>query len=372
MAQKSASLHSIDLEKDASRHPIDFIEGQRTIELCGLKVGNTYEFIVTIPKEYDCVPSFSATEAFERHHRLPMITITADDPCFTFEVSAPCRKLPPNAILSVQCISCREDLENRSFAPIQVSSSSDANYLIQDIFIGGGCFDVAGVTRRGDTDQSGTFSSGASSIGIEEGVILSSGSVFNAQGPNNSPSTSTGYGSIFNDPDLVAISNGSTIYDVASIEFFFTPTIAQISFQYAFASEEYCEYANSTFNDVFGFFISGPGINGPYTNNAENIAQLPGGTGPVSISNVNHEDNPQYYIDNVPLGISPGCNSAPGAAEADIEYDGFTSVLTAVANVIPCQTYRIKLIVADVTDGIYDSAVFLQANSFNAGCYCNC
>lgn len=367
IAQSNKKTQNIFLEKDASRHPIQ-IEGERQrIEVCNLKMDKSYQIIVTIPNSFECTLDFTGNLPFDRDKRLPMITISPKDACYSFELITDCQSLPSDAVLSVVCTDCSKKETPKSLAPIQVSSNSNPFYLIQDVFIGGGCFDVTGATRRGDQDQTGTFTSGTTSIGIEDGIILSSGSVFNASGPNNLPSTSTGYGNVLNDPDLVAISNGNTIYDVASIEFTFTPTIPTISFQYAFASEEYCEYANSSFNDVFGFFISGPGINGPYSNNAENIAQLPGGAGPVSISNVNHEDNALFYIDNVPLGVSTVCNSDPGAAENDIEYDGFTSVLTAVANVIPCQTYRIKLIVADVSDPIYDSAVFLKANSFNAG-----
>ena len=52
---------------------------------------------------------------------------------------------------------------------------------------------------------------------------------------------------------------------------------------------------------------------------------------------------------------------------AEIEYDGYTTVLTATANVAPCQTYHIRMVVADIGDGILDSGVFLKANSFGAG-----
>ena len=108
--------------------------------------------------------------------------------------------------------------------------------------------------------------------------------------------------------------------------------------------------------------------------NAENIALVPGTNLDVSINNVNIQTNSAYYVDNVPIGQPQQgpfpCTqdlSQPGAAEADCEYDGWTTVLTAEANVQICETYHIRLVVGDVGDGIFDSAVFLEANSFSAG-----
>jgi gliding motility-associated-like protein len=48
-------------------------------------------------------------------------------------------------------------------------------------------------------------------------------------------------------------------------------------------------------------------------------------------------------------------------------FDGYTVVLTAIAPVIPCSTYTIKLAIADVGDTAFDSAVFLEENSFGTG-----
>ncbi len=266
----------------------------------------------------------------------------------------------------------RQDVPEAIAAPkllagISASANGDPQFLIQNVFIGGGCFDVSNTTSGGTSSQIGTFGNGASSINISNGVILSTGNVVNAAGPNNSPSMSSGFGNAGNDPDLAVLVDNGQLFDVAVIEFDFTPTVAQVSFEYAFASEEYCEFAGSTFNDVFGFFISGPGINGPFSNNADNIALIPGSGNPVAINSVNHFSNTAYYHDNNPPGQSPGCNTGEAAATGTIAYDGFTVVFTAIADVIPCQTYHIKLAIADRGDSAYDSAVFLKANSFNAG-----
>lgn len=266
----------------------------------------------------------------------------------------------------------REDIPEpvevpKLLAGISASANGDPQYLIQNVFIGGGCFDVSNTTSEGTSSQIGTFTNGASSINISNGVILSTGNVTNAAGPNLSPSMSSGFGNAGNDNDLADLVDNGSLFDVAVIEFDFTPTVPQVSFEYAFASEEYCEFAGSNFNDVFGFFISGPGINGPFSNNAINIALIPGTGNPVAINSVNHFSNTAYYHDNNPPGQSAGCNTGEAAAIGTIAYDGFTVVFTATADVIPCQTYHIKLAIADRGDSSYDSAVFLKANSFNAG-----
>jgi gliding motility-associated-like protein len=254
---------------------------------------------------------------------------------------------------------------------ITTSTGTPTSQLITNVLIGGDCFEVSGVTAAGTNNQRGTFANGSTSIGLSSGVILSTGNIATASGPNNSGNAGTNMNQNQGDPDLQQLSGSNVIRDVSKIEFNFTPTNDTVTFRYVFASEEYCEWVGSGFNDVFGFFISGPGISGPFSNNAQNIAVLPNGT-QVSINNVNHNTNSAFYDPNIPAPIpnDPDCNGHPVAgppSTLDCQYDGFTVVLTATAIVIPCSTYHIKLAVGDVGDYIYDSAVFLEANSFSAG-----
>ncbi len=258
----------------------------------------------------------------------------------------------------------------KSPASININQGLTAEELIKERFISGGCFDVTNITYTGNDKAIGEFSNGNSSIGIEDGIILSSGNITNAYGPNTSNARSTGHNDLCNDADLLILANGATnrIYDCAILEFDFTPTTDMVSFEYAFASEEYCEFAGDEYNDVFGFFISGPGINGPYVNNAINVATLPGTSSAVSINTVNHFLNEEFYVPNEREINAVSCfKPFEAVALDDIEYDGFTVVLTATAEVMPCQTYHIRLAIGDGEDAIYDSAVFLKANSFNAG-----
>ncbi|MCB0639467.1 MAG: choice-of-anchor L domain-containing protein, partial [Lewinella sp.] len=241
-------------------------------------------------------------------------------------------------------------------------------HLINEVFIANACFEVSNITISGMPGQIGSFSEGASSIGMANGIVMSTGDIASIPGPNTQPNTGTNMGNGEPDPDIVAISgNGLSVRDPVVIEFDFVPTVDSISFEYVLASEEYCEWSPSSWNDAFGFFLSGPGISGPYSNGSINIALLPDDITTVTINNVNPFVNSQYYVNNIPASQGMGCAPVPGLYTELIEFDGFTVPLTARAQVTPCETYHIKLVIADRSDAFYDSAVFLKAGSFTAG-----
>ena len=358
----------IDFQDDILRYPINLESALTTFEICGLEEGTSYRLILSDQSAEECFLHFQKGKG-DKIARPIQIEKQTSSTCLTIDVRTSCQSLIQNAYLSIHRMANaqKNKQDNNRMMGMAAVNNSNAFNLIQDVFIGGDCFDISAVTKKGNNGQLGTFSSGMSSIDIDEGVIISTGDVTNANGTNNSSSTSTGYNGNGNDADLTALGGGAQLFDVAGIEFDFTPTVPQISFEYVFASEEYCEFAGSQFNDVFGFFISGPGINGTFANNAENIAVIPGSGAYVGINTVNHTTNTAFYNNNNPPGQNDGCSPTPPVAPNDMEFDGFTEVFTAVANVIPCETYHIKLVIADRGDDIYDSAVFLKANSFSAG-----
>lgn len=207
----------------------------------------------------------------------------------------------------------------------------------------------------GAVNQYGTFSNGNSTnIGLNQGIILTSGSALNLPSANTMSPWSTAY---YNPGDPLLAFAGTT-YDACRFEFDVIAYDSSLSFNYVFASEEYNEYVGSpTINDAFGFFISGPGIVGQ-----QNIAVLPNGN-QVSIQNVNCGANPSYYICNDWWNpTSGGCTTQCPASQAatSIEYDGFTVMLTAQANVTPCDTYHLVLVIADVGDAAFDSGVLIS------------
>ncbi len=237
------------------------------------------------------------------------------------------------------------------YSQITTDTGLSINDLVTDTLING-CTSASDVSTN--DGAYGYFTNGDSDFPFESGIILASGDISNAIGPNTSGGNGSSLGS-GGDPDLQALLPSHTIYDATIVEFDFIPASDTIRFNYIFGSEEFPEYANSSFNDVFGFFLSGPGISGEYTNDAVNIAILPNGY-PVTIDNVHNYD---YYISS-PGGNASSYNNA-------VQYDGNTIVLTAEWIVTACQEYHIKLAVGDAGDSSLDSGVFIEAGSFISG-----
>ncbi len=223
------------------------------------------------------------------------------------------------------------------------------NQLVQNILLGNGVV-ASNITYTGAANAIGFFDGITNStiLGLDSGVIMCTGDIANAVGPNNIGSKSTD-NNLGGDVDLDALTVNTT-YDAAVLEFDFVPYSDTVKFRFIFASEEYPEFVNSGVNDGFGFFISGPGISGSYQNNAKNIALVPGTTTEITIDSLNANVHSAYYIDN--LGGS------------DIQYDAFTKAITAISAVQCGKTYHIKIVIADAGDGVWDSGVFLESGSF--------
>lgn len=191
----------------------------------------------------------------------------------------------------------------------------------------------------------GEFAYSGSLLGLDEGVLLTSGRITSAIGPNNVENKTFEQGTSGN--SILNVVTGRTTRDACRFEFDIIPSGDSLRFNFVFASEEYNEWVGSQYNDVFGFFISGPGITGdPGIGSDHNIALIPGTSQAVTINNVNNGSNQTYYYDN--------------AGGSQIQYDGFTRNLSAFSVVQPCQTYHLKLIVADASDRKFDSGVFIE------------
>jgi len=212
----------------------------------------------------------------------------------------------------------------------------------------------------------GVFSGGVGdgTTFMDGGIVLSSGAAIGAEGPSSIfSSVQLGSGG----DSLLSVLAGQPTLDKCILSFdVFAPT-DKLIFDYMFGSEEYNEFVNSSFNDIFAFLVSGPGI-GNGTTDEINLAILPSPPAPantsITINTVNNGNPlgslpnsfPQFYMNNVPA-------DGPALNQDVLGYDGHTTILEAEATVIPCNWYHVRLAIADGSDQTYDSGVLIEANS---------
>jgi gliding motility-associated-like protein len=251
-------------------------------------------------------------------------------------------------------------------AQINVTTSHSANEMAK-MLAGPGVF-VSNAYYNSGCDssiQSGKFFATASTIAMDSGIILTSGSALLAAGPSGSPALGTNN---LSDPDLAILTSPQAAKDACVLEFDFIPLGDTIKFQYIFGSSEYSGFTCSNYVDAFGFFINGPGITGTFSNSSKNIALLPSGCF-VSINTVNSSfANPcgTVFSPCAPPNNALFINNPFGSTASGIAYNGYTQQLTATAVVVPCSTYHLKLAICDATDQTLDSGVFLKAGSLSS------
>jgi gliding motility-associated-like protein len=239
-------------------------------------------------------------------------------------------------------------------AQIIIDNTPTPQDLVTNTLIGNGVT-VSNITFTGNTNQIGYFDEGTSNIGIPFGVVMSSGEVANTI-PTMNPSTDlSGPG----DPDVLATAQSVTSnpaagmitssHDAAVLEFDFIPQGDSVRFTFVFASEEYTTWINTQYNDAFGFYLTGPNpAGGNYTN--DNFALVPGTSEPITISTIHPGLNAAYYI----------------GTPVDHSYNGFTVPIEIEFEVVCGQSYHFKFAVADCSDGILDTGVFLEGASFSS------
>lgn len=252
---------------------------------------------------------------------------------------------------------------------VDVDQSLTIAEYVNDVLLGEGV-SATNINFTGSPEQIG-YMTGGDDIGfpVAGGLVLSSGNAADAFCAGLGCATCSGPAPT--DNDLLDIANSvppligqafsvTSVNDLCALEFDFDPAGDFVSFNYVFGSSEYEAWENSQYNDIFAFFLSGEGINGPYNapatfpGQAINIASVPDSDPalPITISSVNGALNAEYYI----------LNDAPD----DVCMNGYTTVLTAVYPVICGETYHIKLAIGDGSDTILDSVVILEEGSFGS------
>lgn len=260
-------------------------------------------------------------------------------------------------------------------AQLTITPSSNAQALAQRL-VGDGV-SISNVTFTGSTEMAAFFNSRPNvGLGLDSGIVITNGRAKTSGGDNGVDLNGLDIAdnvladNSWNLGGDTQLANAigfplSELHDAAILEFDFIPLGDSIKFRYVFSSEEYtpafaCPGTFSSYNDAFAFFITGPGFPAP-----TNIALVPNTNLPVSIFNINNVKdfsgvalcpaNTIYYVDNT--------------SGSYLTHDGHTTVLTALAEVVPCQTYHLKLVISDVGDALYDSGVFLEAKSLSSNSF---
>ena len=275
------------------------------------------------------------------------------------------------------------------FSQIEVTTSNNTDLsveqLVRDVFVGNG-LRVVSINQIGSGQSIGFFDNGSADIGIDQGLVLSTGRVGVIDQANTSENTggTADFDLLSTDADLQAITP-SELKEVVGLEIQFIPQESDFELRYVFASEEYPEHTCDIINDALGMFITGPNPNGS-AYNRQNIALVPdtndpsGNTfttfpvwtnsvNPGSIGSSTANFDPDLVCDgpSESLGFSQYYNDNTGGP--NFIFDGYLDVFKAQAELIPCEVYTIKIVIGDTRDFDLDSGVFLEGRSIGTTNY---
>ncbi|TDY11577.1 T9SS type B sorting domain-containing protein [Meridianimaribacter flavus] len=258
------------------------------------------------------------------------------------------------SLLVFACFLCNQVFSQQ----ITVDNTLTEQQLIENTLTEG-CVEITNINSQvnGSVNGFGSFGyfeSASSNFPFENGIILSTGNAASAGNTQNNDILNEGEDNWLTDTDLETALGISGTLNATSIEFDFISISNQVQFNYILASEEYFGNFPCEYSDGFAFLIREAGTNDPYTN----IAVIPGTSTPVNTNTIHDEiagfcaaENEEYF---------------EGYSIGDTNYNGRTAVMTATATITPYVQYHIKMIIADQTDENYDSAVFIEGNSFDA------
>ncbi len=243
------------------------------------------------------------------------------------------------------------------FAQIEHTNSPpmDANEMAQKL-VGKGIEVFNAKLLCGDNGSGYFWNGGTTNLGIESGIVLTTGTTEIAFSPNDRGDASGGGGPGFAPLEDVGGTIHIHTFNACVLEFDFIAQSNEVYLNYVFGSEEYPEWVGSPLTDVFVILIEGlPQYPPEMPFLQRNIATIPGSPDPgvhVAINFLNANSYSEYYQDNTD--------------NPHLQYDGQTVRLSAKATVTPLNTYHLTLAVADNSDAIYDSGLFFEEGSFSA------
>ncbi len=259
--------------------------------------------------------------------------------------------------------------------PITANASQySTTQLIEDVLLKTKCANVTNITSRTGSDGYfsangiGYFNKSYSNFPLKDGIVLSTGDISNVPGPIVQVPKGS-FGAWPADDDLTKIIEAALnqkdlkFFDASILEFDFTALGSNMSFNFLFASNEYGIYQCS-FSDSFAFILTNK-----KTNVTTNIAVVPNTSTPISVVTIRDSKynyncdskNPEFF--DKFYGSFGGLNPIL----SPINFNGYTVPMKASATVVPGEQYHIKMVIADRTDNVLDSAIFLEGGSFDVG-----
>ena len=271
---------------------------------------------------------------------------------------------------------------------VTVDDTQTVDQLVDGVLVTGDCAEVNNASSPNNSlinglgyESYGSFDASNANFPFDSGLVLTTKEATGI--PDGSGDGGGGIPPVpwTGDADLneLIVTPGDETFNATVVEFDFEPFVDEISFDYLLASDEWpsfvCDYA-----DTFAFILSGPGISdvnsydhdgNPNTPDIQadmgglNIATITGTNIPVSVVNIHLDDscNPGDLGEFAVPQLFDNTFSDNGTTQ----FNGQTEPLTATADVIPGETYQIKLVIADRNDAAFDSAVFIEGSSFNLG-----
>jgi gliding motility-associated-like protein len=372
----------LPVSADLVMHNLSFDDqGEVRIQLRGLVPGDRYEFHIVQDRRNPPVafstilPERSATSGVSSLHGIAQAGVVS----FCLDAIAPSIKQIAVGVMKNRKAPPPGDPTKMAGDTIEVEETNDIDYLLNTVFRQDTCFALFPGSIQGGRrprfdgtffGQTGIFRNGLPSVGIDSGIIVTSGYVQDAPGPNTptaSQNAPVDFFTTYNGTDVDAdalVPDDVDIYDLVIMDFDFIPTTDTISFNYVFFSEQYCANLSGNVSaDAFGFILTAP------DGSTQNIARLPISGDIVSPTTLNPSTpDAAFFLNNTTAAFGNPCMDTPPPASRlnGIGYDGFSTVLTARGPVIPCAPHNLKIIVLDADDALSDSGVLLEAGSFLA------
>ncbi len=248
--------------------------------------------------------------------------------------------------------------------------------VLSNLLAGKGIQVSGGFTLNCNSSANGTFvnvnPTPNLSLAIDSGIVLCTGRVLSTAADTGINASrfrlaNNNLGVTTTDAQIATIAGASaTQRDLCFLQFNFIPRGDSAFIDYVFASEDYPEYACSQFYDAFGIFVQAP------SDTFKNYSKVPGTNINVSINSINDTSKQTGASNYTTYCKGQGAGSpfiqfyTANLINNHIVYDGMTKILRARIPVQPNLQHTMKLAIADILDGNFDSGIFFKKSSLTS------